>query len=66
VHKKHRYTKKELIKDWMLFFLSDLEIVVVCFEKKYELFKETGGYSSRQKKIVAFVKKAQPVKISDI
>lgn len=64
---KHRYSKKELLKDWMLFFLSALEILIVRFEKKYDLFKETGGYSNeRQKKILAFVKKAQPVKISDI
>jgi DeoR/GlpR family transcriptional regulator of sugar metabolism len=51
----------------MLFFLSALEILIVHFEKKYDLFKETGRYSNeRQKKIVEFVKKVQPVKISDI
>lgn len=64
---KHRYSKKELIKDWMLFFLSALEILIIRFEKKYDLFKETGGYSNdRQKKIVAFIKKTKLAKISDI
>jgi Fic family protein len=64
---QNRYTKKEVINNWVLFFLSAIEVLIVRFEKKYTVFKETGGYmNERQKKIVEFITKKKPVKISDI
>jgi Fic family protein len=64
---QNRYSKKEIIDNWTIFFLSAIELLIVRFEKKYAIFKETGGYmNERQKKIVEFISKKQPVKISDI
>ncbi len=64
---QNRYTRKEIINIWVLFFLAAIEVLIVRFEKKYAIFKETGGYmNERQKKIVEFITKKQPVKISDI
>ena len=51
----------------MLYFLDCLEVLIKKLEKKYETFNSIGPYlNSRQKEVVAFITKAQPVKVGDI
>ena len=64
---KDRYSKKERIDKWMLFFLQSLEALTQRLEQKYDAFKITGKYSNeRQKKIKKFITNNQPIKISDL
>jgi Fic family protein len=64
---KNRYTAKEKINKWVFFFLNCLEDLIAKLNAKYDLYSNKGGYlNSRQKEIVDFIRKNQPIKISDI
>ncbi len=64
---KVRNTKKEIISEWTLFFLSNLTELIEILEKKYDPLKSKGGYlSERQEKIKKYIQKHQPVKLGDI
>lgn len=64
---KNRYTKKEKIDAWLLFFLDCLQEMINILEKKYDLYKDKGGYlNPRQKEMLETIRKHQPVKFSDI
>ncbi len=64
---QHRGTEEETIDQWVLYFLDCLEVLIKKLEKKYETFNSIGPYlNSRQKEVVAFITKAQPVKVGDI
>lgn len=64
---KDRYSEKERIDKWMLFFLQSLEALIKRLEQKYDVFKDKGGYlNERQKKIKEFIVKNQPIKLSDL
>jgi Fic family protein len=67
VGQKDRYTEKERINEWMIFFLSSIETLKTRLEQKYDVFKSKGGYlNERQKKIKDFIEKEQPLKMGDI
>ena len=64
---QHRYTESEIIDEWMLFFLENLEEVIKKLEVKYKEFQKKGPYlNQRQKNILEFIKKEQPIKIKDL
>lgn len=64
---QHRGTDKEIISEWMLFFLSSLEILIEKLEHKYASYKERGNYTNeRQQQIIQYIETKQPIKLNDI
>ncbi len=64
---KYRYTKKERIDKWILFFLDCLQEMIDLLNKKYDVYKDKGGYlNPRQKEVLETIRINQPVKFSDI
>ena len=64
---QHRGTDKEIISEWMLFFLSSLEILINKLDIKYASYKELGHYiNERQQQILHFIESSQPVKLNDV
>jgi Fic family protein len=64
---QHRYTEKEVIRDWLLFFLDCLETLIAKLEAKYKAYEAKGTYlNERQKQVRDWITKRQPVKIADI
>lgn len=64
---QHRGTSKEIISDWILYFLGSIESMIGKLENKYERYKAVGPYlNQRQKDIVAFIEEKEPVKVGDI
>lgn len=64
---KDRGTDKELIHDWLLFFLETLEMTIKKLEERYDKIKHKKSYlNQRQKEVQQFIKENEPVKISDI
>lgn len=59
--------ENENISKWTLYFLDKINILTQKLENEYALFKSKGSYlNERQKEIKKYIKKNQPVKISDI
>ena len=59
--------ENENISKWTLYFLSRLYELTQKLDVKYDVYKSKGGYlTERQKQIRDFIKKNQPMKISDI
>lgn len=64
---QHRGTTEEIISDWVLYFLGNLESMIGKLENKYERYKAVGPYlNQRQKDIVSFIVDKEPVRLSDI
>ncbi len=64
---KDRYTEKERIDRWILFFLDCLIELIYKLEHKVTEFRRLGGYlNERQKQILEYIQVHQPVKISDM
>lgn len=64
---KHRYTDKENISIWMLFFLDKLYELTQKLDEKYGYYKSAIGYlNKRQRELRDYIAENQPVKISDI
>lgn len=64
---QHRYSEKEIIDKWMLFFLESLEEVIKKLEIKYKQYRKRGPYlNQRQKDILEFIKENQPTKVKDV
>ena len=64
---QHRGTQKEVIGDWMVFFLNCLQTLTTRLESKYAQYQDKGGYlNERQRQVLAMVQDHQPVKISDL
>ena len=64
---KRRYTAKENISIWLLFFLDKLYELTQKLDEKYGYYKSALGYlNKRQKKLRDYIAENQPVKISDI
>ena len=65
--KKRAKGKMEKIDTWVIFFIDCISKLIVQFEKKYNSYKSVGGYlNERQKHILNFTKKKQPVRLADI
>lgn len=64
---KNRYKDDEIISEWTLYFLNQLNLLTQKLDAKYDVFKSKGGYlSERQKKIQKFIEENQTVKFQDI
>jgi len=64
---KNRYTKKEKIDKWVLFFLTTLKKTIHKLEQNYQEIKDKKSYLNlRQKKTVNFIKENEPIKIGDL
>jgi Fic family protein len=67
IGQKYRFTKKEKIDTWILFFLDCLQEMIDLLNKKYDVYKDQGGYlNPRQKKVLEVIRSNQPVKFGDI
>jgi len=64
---KNRNKENESISNWILYFLDKLNVLTQSLDAKYDVFKSKGGYlNERQKEIKEYLKKNQPLKISDL
>lgn len=64
---KNRYTKKERINDWVIFFLETIQLSIVKLEDNFDSIKSKKSYlNKRQTKVLDFIRLNEPTKISDI
>jgi Fic family protein len=64
---QHRGTEKEIISEWLLFFLSSLEELIQKLEEKYTRYLNIGGYlNERQRKLIEFIREKGIVRMPDI
>lgn len=64
---KNRGTDKEVIGEWVLFFLETLEATIQKLEDRYANIKNKKSYlNERQKKLIQLIEENEPMKISDI
>jgi len=64
---RKRITKEDIIDKWLLFFLESLKTLTEKLDKKYDVFKQKGGYlNERQKMLKEFIIEQRTVKISDL
>ena len=64
---KNRNEETENIVKWVIYFLDKLNRLTKLLDEKYNVYKSKGGYlNERQKEIFKFLKKNQPLKISDL
>lgn len=64
---KDRGTSAEKINEWMLFFLSTIEITIQKLEERYSSIRRRKSYlNERQKTLLKFIETNEPIKISDV
>ncbi|MDR2475029.1 MAG: Fic family protein [Bacteroidales bacterium] len=64
---RKRITQEDTIEKWTLFFLESLKTLTEKLDKKYDAFKQKGGYlNERQKKVKDFVLEQKTVKVADL
>jgi Fic family protein len=64
---RKRITHEDIIDKWLLFFLESLKTLTEKLDKKYDVFKQKGGYlNERQKMLKKFIVEQRTVKISDL
>jgi len=64
---KNRYTKKEKIEKWVLFFLNTVKKTIEKLEQNYEIIKDKKSYlNHRQSEALNFIKENEPIKIGDL
>ncbi len=64
---RKRITQEDIIDRWLLFFLESLKALTEKLDKKYDVFRQKGGYlNERQKMLKDFIVKQRTVKISDL
>ncbi|MDR1679677.1 MAG: Fic family protein [Prevotellaceae bacterium] len=64
---RKRKTGEDIIDKWLLFFLESLKTLTEQLDKKYDVFKQKGGYlNERQKMLKEFILQQKTVKISDL
>jgi len=64
---RKRITQEDIIDKWLLFFLEGLKTLTEKLDKKYDVFKQKGGYlNERQKMLKEFIVEQRTVKISDL
>ena len=64
---RKRITQEDIIDKWLLFFLESIKTLTEKLDKKYEVFKQKGGYlNERQKMLREFIIEQRTVKISDL
>lgn len=64
---KNRYSKKEKINKWVLFFLTTLKRTIEKLEQNYQVIKDKKSYlNQRQKEALKFITENEPIKIGDL
>ena len=64
---RKRITQEDIIDKWLLFFLESLKTLAEKLDKKYDVFKQKGGYlNERQKMLKEFIDGQKTVKIADL
>ena len=64
---RKRITQEDMIDKWLLFFLESLKSLTEKLDKKYDVFKQKGGYlNERQKMLKEFIVKQKTIKIADL
>lgn len=64
---KNRYSKKEKIDKWVLFFLTTLKMTIEKLELNYQYIKDKKSYlNERQTNAFEYIKNNEPIKISDL
>jgi Fic family protein len=64
---KNRYTKKEKINKWILFFLNTVKKTIDKLEQNYQDIKDKKSYlNQRQKKVSHYIQENEPIKIGDL
>jgi len=64
---RRRITQDDIIDKWVLFFLESLKALTEKLDKKYDVFKQKGGYlNERQKMLKEFIVEQRTVKIADL
>ena len=64
---QHRYSKEEVISEWIVFFVDCLDELIQKLEKKYVSYLEMGGYlNARQSTILDYIRERKIVSISDV
>lgn len=64
---QHRYSKEEVISEWIVFFVDCLDELIQKLEKKYVSYLEMGGYlNARQSTILEHIREKKIVLISDL
>jgi Fic family protein len=64
---RKRITQEDIIDKWLLFFLESLKALTEKLDKKYDVFKQKGGYlNERQKILKEFIIEQKTIKISDL
>jgi len=64
---RKRITQEDVIDKWLLFFLESLKTLTEKLDKKYDVFKQKGGYlNERQKMLKEFIAEQKTVKIADL
>jgi Fic family protein len=62
-----RGTDEEIISEWMLFFLSCLEEIIIKLNEKYERYLTVGGYlNERQRNVLEHIRQNGVVVLSDL
>ncbi|MBB4080811.1 Fic family protein [Lewinella aquimaris] len=64
---QNRYTNKENIGDWIVYFLRMLHEAIEILESRFDKIRVAKSYlNDRQKHILSFIRANEPVKISDV
>jgi len=64
---RKRITQEDIIDKWVLFFLESLKSLTEKLDKKYDIFKQKGGYlNERQKKLKDFIVAQKTIKVADL
>jgi len=64
---RKRITQEDVIDKWLLFFLESLKTLTEKLDKKYNVFKQKGGYlNERQKMLKEFIVEQKTVKVADL
>ena len=64
---KNRYSKKEKIADWVIFFLETIQLSIAKLEANIDSIANKNSYlNQRQRQVLEFISSNEPVKISDI
>jgi Fic family protein len=64
---RKRIKQKDMIDKWLIFFLESLKSLTEKLDKKYDVFKQKGGYlNERQKMLKEFIIEQRTIKIADL
>jgi Fic family protein len=64
---RKRISQEDIIDKWLLFFLESLKTLIETLDKKYDVFRQKGGYlNERQKMLKEFIAGQKTVKVADL